>query len=153
MKFYFYTLYKELRIWRKFYKIAKQNEGYLNENGLRVDRIGRIYTVVNVPEEVATNNQYVKEAWVLQQLRPYNEILLKVGLADYAVPELRNISIPNTNAFLILLYPELNNISVWKLLWNIVKVVGIIWLIQILYNVIVSNFDVPGFFKAISKYL
>jgi hypothetical protein len=142
MKFYFYTLYKELRIWRKFYKIAKQSEGYLNENGLRVDRIGRIYTVVNVPEEVATNNQYVKEAWVLQQLRPYNEILLKVGLADYAVPELRNISIPNTNAFLILLYPELNNISVWKLLWNIVKVVGIIWLIQILYNVIVSNFDV-----------
>jgi hypothetical protein len=150
---YFIKFYKEIRIWRKFYKAAKQSEGYLNENGLRVDWLGRIYTVVNIPEEIANNTQMVKEGWVLQQLNPYNEILLKVGLADYAVPELRNINIPNTNAFLILLYPELNHLSIWKLLWNIIKVVGIIWLIKILYNVIIANVDVAGLFESISKYL
>ncbi len=150
---YFIKFYKEIRIWRKFYKAAKQNEGYLNENGLRVDWIGRIYTVVNIPEEVANNNQYVKEAFVLQQLRPFNEILLNVGLADYAVPELRNITEPGTNAFLVLLYPELNNISIWKFFWNVIKLVGIIWLIKILYNVIAYNVDVDGVIEAISKYL
>lgn len=150
MEFYFLKFYKEIRIWRKFYKIAKQNEDYLNKNNLRVDWIGRIYTVVNVPEEIATNNQYVKEAWVLQQLRPYNDILLKIGLADYAIPELRNIDIPNTNAFLILLYPELKYVNIWKLLWNIFKLVIIIWLIKIFYHIVINFIDI---IESISKHI
>jgi len=150
---YFITLYRELKIWRKFYKGAKRAEGFLNENNLRVDKLGRIYTVVNVPEEVANNNSYVKEAWVLQQLKPYNEILLKCGLADYAVPELRNITEPGVNAFLILLYPELDNLSVWKFIWNIVKVGALLWAVKITYNVVSANVDLTSFWESISSYL
>jgi hypothetical protein len=150
---YFRTLYKELRIWRRFYKGAKRAEGYLNENNLRVDKLGRIYTVVNVPEEVANNNQYVKEAWVLQQLKPYNEILLKVGLADYAMPELRAIDEPGTNAFLILLYPELDNIKFGKFIWNVIKLAGLILAIKIVYNVISINVDLAALWESISNYL
>ena len=149
---YFAKLYKELRIWRKFSKAAKQNIGFLKENNMRVDWIGRIYTVINVPEEVSNNNHYVKEGWVLQQLQPFNEILLKVGLADYAVPELRKIKDPGTDAFLILLYPELHNLSIWKFLWNVAKVIGLYWIIKILYNIISANVDLSGFWESISVY-
>jgi hypothetical protein len=150
---YFKALFKELKIWRKFYKGAKKVEGYLNENNLRVDKLGRIYTVVNVPEEVANNNQYVKEAWVFQQLKPYNEILLKCGLADYAVPELRNIDTPGTDAFLVLLYPELDHISFKLITWNLIKVGAIIWGIKILYKIIESNIDLHAVWQSISSYL
>ena len=150
---YFKKFFQELIIWRKFYKAAKQQEKFLNKHNLRVDNIGRIYTVVNIPEEVATNNQYVKEAWVLQQLKPFNDVLLKVGLADYAVPELRQIKEPGTNAFLVLLYPELNNLNIWKFLWHIIKLGAIIWLIKILYNLISKYIDLSVVWETVSSYL
>ena len=48
---YIIDLYKELQVWRKIKKIAKNAEKELNEKGFRVDWVGRIYTVINLPEE------------------------------------------------------------------------------------------------------
>ena len=39
---YIVDLYKEINVWRKIKKIAKQNEKQLNEKGFRVDWVGRI---------------------------------------------------------------------------------------------------------------
>ena len=49
---YIFDLIGEINIWRKVRAIAKENEKILNESGFRVDWIGRIYTVINLPEEV-----------------------------------------------------------------------------------------------------
>ena len=44
----------KLKIWYKIRKIANENKTKLLEKGFRVDWIGRIYTVINLPEEVVT---------------------------------------------------------------------------------------------------
>ena len=50
---YWINLIKDIRLWFRFAKVAKQNRAYLEKNKLRVDRLGRIYTVINLPEEIA----------------------------------------------------------------------------------------------------
>ena len=97
---YISKLYKELNIWRKIRKIAKSEEEALNEKGFRVDWIGRIYTVINLPEEVATA-PISQEGYVLMKLREHDQFLLQLGIADYVSPEFSKIE--GTDSFLLVL--------------------------------------------------
>ena len=65
---YIIKLFREINLWRKVRKVAKENEEKLKENGFRVDWVGRIYTVINLPEEVITQ-PYSEEGYVLMKLR------------------------------------------------------------------------------------
>ena len=97
---YISKLYKELRIWQKIRKIAKAEEKSLEEKGFRVDWIGRIYTVINLPEEVATA-PISQEGYVLMKLREHDKFLLELGIADYVSPEFSKIN--DSDSFLLVL--------------------------------------------------
>ena len=73
---YISKLYKELKIWWQIRKVAKSEEIALQEKGFRVDWIGRIYTVINLPEEVATA-PISQEGYVLMKLREHDKFLLE----------------------------------------------------------------------------
>ena len=49
---YIFDVINEINIWRKVRAVAKENEKVLAAVGFRVDWVGRIYTVINLPEEV-----------------------------------------------------------------------------------------------------
>ena len=115
---YWIELVKELVLWKNFSNIAKQNRELLQEHKMRVDWLGRIYTVINMSEEVVGSHQKVQEGWVLQQLNSYNEILLNIGLSDHAYPEIRKI--PDSYAYLVIMYPELYSVSFLELIKHIV---------------------------------
>ena len=51
---YITDLYNEIKTWNKIRSIAKKAEAELKEKGFRVDWVGRIYTVINLPEEVVS---------------------------------------------------------------------------------------------------
>ena len=72
---YWIKLIKDIRLWMRFAKVAKQNREYLEKHNLRVDKLGRIYTVINLPEEIRKTNEYMHEAWVLQNLKPFTQVL------------------------------------------------------------------------------
>lgn len=133
---YLLDLYRDLKIWRTYYKIAKKNEDVLLKNGLRVDMLGRIYTVINVSEDAAQLPNV--EMWVLQQLSPYNKVLLDLGIADYSFPEISRIDEPGTNAYLVVMYPELYNINLWKFIIEVAKIITIAYILKILYGVCVN---------------
>ena len=78
---YIIKVYKELKIWWQIRKVAKTEEVALKEKGFRVDWIGRIYTVINLPEEVATA-PISQEGYVLMKLREHDKFLLELGIAD-----------------------------------------------------------------------
>ena len=145
---YLIELYQDIKVWRRYYKIAKKNSKLLSENGLRVDMLGRIYTVVNVSEEASQLPNV--EMWVLQQLNPYNKVLLELGIADYSFPEISKIEEPGTDAYLVVMYPELNNINIWRIIIEIAKWIGIFIVGKILFNLAV-DYDVlkniSAFFK------
>ena len=130
---YISKLYKELRIWQKIRKIAKSEEEALNEKGFRVDWIGRIYTVINLPEEVATA-PISQEGYVL---REHDQFLLKLGIADYVSPEFDRIG--GTDSFLLILSADRDYFKLWPFLISVMKTSAGILLLRILYNVFVHN--------------
>ena len=148
---YLIDLWNDIRIWYKYAKITKANRKKLEEKKLRVDWAGRIYTVVNVPEEL--KNYPNIEMWVMQQLGPYNEVLLELGVADYSFPEVQRIEEPGVDAYLVVMYPELNSISFWRIILEIAKWVGIVIVIKILYGICVENNVFTAIGNLFSKYV
>ena len=135
-KIYWIRLIKEIRMWYRFARITKSQRTYLEENNMRVDWLGRIYTVINMPEEVANNQQRVQEGWVISQLKPMNSVMDKIGVADVIFPEMERIPDPGTAAFLIAMYPNFEEISFWKVIWNIILYTGIYWLGKIIIKLV-----------------
>lgn len=119
---YWSEFFAELRVWWKYRKAARQSEDLLTENGMRVDWLGRIYAVVNMPEEVQNNMEVVQQGWVIGQLRPMNEVLFKIGLADYSYPSISKI--PDTASFLVVMWPELDALEVWRFIGNLLVTIG-----------------------------
>ena len=133
---YISKLYKELNIWRKIRKIAKSEEEALNEKGFRVDWIGRIYTVINLPEEVATA-PISQECYVLMKLREHDQFLLQLGIADYVSPEFSKIE--GTDSFLLVLSADRDYFKLWPFLVSMAKTTGLILILRIVYLIFTHN--------------
>jgi hypothetical protein len=114
---YWYNFFKELFYVYKYRKASLSIKTELEKEGLRVDQLGRIYTVINLPEEVSSQAELMQQSYVLQQLSPITQILMKYGMADSSFPELRKIE--NSNSYLIILYPEIDYIELSVFLVNL----------------------------------
>tara|TARA_R100000544_G_scaffold36296_1_gene24368 strand:- start:773 stop:1225 length:453 start_codon:yes stop_codon:yes gene_type:complete len=127
---YIIDLYKELQVWRKIKKIAKESEKDLNDKGFRVDWIGRIYTVINLPEEVVSA-PISQEGFVLMKLREHDKFLMELGIADYVSPEFNRIE--GTDSFLLVLSADREYAKLWPLIISLVKTLGLLFLLRIIY--------------------
>lgn len=125
-------LYHELKAWIKLSKIAKASRKELSEKNFRVDWIGRIYTVINLPEEMLSRPD-LQEGWVFMQLREYDDLFMELGIADYLFPEITPI--PDRGAYLLVLTGPRDYINGWKILWNICKIFMLCITVRILYAV------------------
>ena len=134
---YITNLYKELKIWLKIRRIAKEAEQKLNEKGFRVDWVGRIYTVINLPEEVVSA-PISQEGYVLMQLREHDKLFLDLGIADYVSPEFNPI--PDTDSFLLVLSADREYFKLWPLIKSLGKTILLLVLIRILY-VMLSSYN------------
>mgnify|MGYP003108792110 CR=1 FL=1 len=133
---YIIDLYKELQVWRKIKKIAKNAEKELNEKGFRVDWVGRIYTVINLPEEVVTA-PISQEGYVLMKLREHDKFLLKLGIADYVSPEFSPIE--GTDSFLLVLSADREYLRLKPFLISLAKTLGLLLLLRLIYLLFESH--------------
>ena len=133
---YIVDLYKEINVWRKIKKIAKQNEKKLNEKGFRVDWVGRIYTVINLPEEVVTA-PISQEGYVLMKLREHDKFLLDLGIADYVSPEFSPIE--GTDSFLLVLSADREYLRLKPFLISLAKTLGLLLLLRLIYLLFESH--------------
>lgn len=131
-------LFKELRVWQKIRKIAKSEEAALNEKGFRVDWIGRIYTVINLPEEVASA-PISQEGYVLMKLREHDQFLLQLGIADYVSPEFSRIE--GTDSFLLVLSPDRDYFALWPLTKSALRSAGIFLVLRLIYVFFEHNWE------------
>lgn len=130
---YWVKLFQEIRIWMLSRRVAKSNVEELLEFGLRVDWIGRLYTVINLPEEVATQ-PYAQQPYVLSQLRKYDEVLLRLQLSDVLYPEFEKI--PGEDAYLLVLTPEVEYLSTWRFIFNTAGWIGGYFGVVALHNLV-----------------
>lgn len=133
---YIFKLINEINIWRKVRAIALENEELLKENGFRVDWVGRIYTVINLPEEVV-NQPFSREGYVLMKLREYDSMFLNMGIADVIAPEL--VELEEVEAYLLILSPDRDYIKLWPFLISLFKTGGLILLLRLGY-LLLSNY-------------
>ena len=132
---YIFNLINEINIWRKVRAIALENEGLLKENGFRVDWVGRIYTVINLPEEVV-NQPFSREGYVLMKLREYDSLFLNMGIADAIAPEL--VDLQDAEAYLLILSPDRDYIKLWPFLISLFKTGGLFLLLRLVYLLLSS---------------
>jgi len=118
---YWSELVSEIRIWWIFRSAARNKENLekIHQADLRVDWLGRIYGVVNMPEEVVTAAPQVQQAYVLQQINKWGPLTLEMGLADIIYPEINRI--PGTPAYLVVMWPQYDALGLWYILGNIIK--------------------------------
>ena len=127
---YITDLYNEIKVWNKIRSIAKKAETELKEKGFRVDWVGRIYTVINLPEEVV-NTPISQEGYVLMQLREHDKLFLELGIADYVSPEFEPI--PDSDSFLLVLSPDREYFKTWPLIISLTKTLILAFLLRIAY--------------------
>ena len=138
---YPYNLYVELRTWYRVRKVALEYEDQLSSMGFRVDWIGRIYTVINLPEEVITSAPQIQEGYVLMKLRDYDRLFLQLGLAGDVFPEMERITEDGVDAFLLILSPERDYFKFWPLIGFIIKTGALIILVRLLWVLGTNNLD------------
>ena len=77
---------------------------------LRKDKIGRLYTVINVPEELwPYDKQDQVWPWMVEQLRELDAILLRRQLSDLLYPVVERIE--DAPAYLVILTPSTESLS------------------------------------------
>jgi hypothetical protein len=111
-------------------KTTKKNIGSVEweKYKLRVDWIGRIYTVVNLPPEVIYSPDapdQIRPAYVLEETRPINEYLTRLNLQEIIIPELEPI--PNSISYLVVYKPYFQRLNLKWVLYRISFILLLIW--------------------------
>ena len=137
---YWRELAKDIRIWWIFRRTAKEYTDQLNKDfQLRVDWLGRIYGVVNLPEEVQGASGEIQQAYVLNKISTYGNFMLQIGLADMVYPQIQKVS--GTASYLVILWPVFDELSLLPVLGNIVKTTFVGGLLFLVYKFIYVNSD------------
>jgi len=100
-----------------------------NKFKLRADWIGRIYTVVNLPPEVIYSPdtpEEIRPEYVIEESRPLNEYLTKLGLSEVILPEITPI--PKSISYLITYTPSFQRLSLRWIFYRIGLILLIIYL-------------------------
>jgi len=118
---YWKELASEFRIWWIFRKTCRQKDNLqkINNEDLRVDWLGRVYGVINMPEEVVGAAPQVQQAYVMQQLSKWGPLTNQLGISDVIYPEMARI--PNSAAYLVVMWPQYEALALFPILGNIVK--------------------------------
>ena len=127
-----FKVIKELRIWFKIRNIAKESAKTLNEKGFRVDWIGRIYTVINIPDEVLSS-AVTNESFVYMKLQELSPVFLEIGIADYVSPEI--MEIPDTGSYLLIISADRNYFRLFEFVKFLFKLFLSFIIIRIFYIV------------------
>lgn len=111
------AVYDDIRQWLVVRKALKEAEVIQQfkvfKYELRVDKIGRVYTVINVPEELwEYDKQDMVWPWMLEQLRELDDLLISIRLSDLLYPEVSLIDNPESMAYLVVLTPSSESFSI-----------------------------------------
>lgn len=132
-------LVSEIRIWWIFRSTCrnKVNLQKLNEQDLRVDWLGRVYGVINMPEEVVGAAPQVQQAYVLQQIGKWGPTTLELGLSDIIYPEIDRIT--GTASYLVIMWPQYEALGFWSILGNLIKTTFVLGALFLLGRIVWAN--------------
>lgn len=132
---YWPRFFKEAFFNIRYYRAVKSIQPELEETGLRIDWIGRIYTVINLKEELYNQPELVQQSYVFQQLSPISQTLMRYDLSNDSFPEITRI---DPYSYLVVLYPENDHFN-WISFIRNVLFAGCVYAVgYAIYSVILS---------------
>lgn len=148
---YWYNFILEFRIWFIFQTTTKRNRKKLEERDLRVDWIGRVYGVVNMPDEVLGAAEEIQQAFVLKQLGQFGGILNELKLSNVVYPQMQEI--PGSGAYLVIFWPVLDRLNIFAILGSILYTILYTFIIYLIARIFIVNEVFENLFGFISKLL
>ena len=112
---------------------------------LRVDNIGRIYTVINIPEDLYKQEfEGARQTFLIEELRKVEGVFQQIGISEIIYPEFTRITdIPESFAYLLVLETNRDMFSLWPFLGWVLKLS--VWSILIAtINALIINFTGSG---------
>lgn len=84
------SAWKKFKLYIQYRKALVNNSEILSESGLRIDRVKRIYTVINVPETLfesvydlkTSDINRVSQSYITERLRNVSKTLNGIGLSE-----------------------------------------------------------------------
>jgi hypothetical protein len=147
---YWINLWKELMIWREVKQVAIKNYDVLRENNLRVDWIGRIYTVFNLPIEVIETPS-TRELWLSSQLKLIDDVLLQLNLSDIVYPEFNQIT--GSDSYLLVLSAESEYLNLSRFIFNLIGTCILVYISIVFFRWLNSFKEVHNFLKYFYNFL
>lgn len=109
-KIRFFRILREVRLYFDYLKQIKEerkSSAQFDKFKLRIDWIGRLYTVVNLPAEVTESPDLPREsrpAFVLEEIKPINDYLKQLKLEELVTLSFKPIKDTNDDSFLVIYY-------------------------------------------------
>lgn len=134
-----HELYLIIKYYLICYRTLKSEEGkkaiiaYNKKSSgqpLRVDNIGRLYTVVNLPEEIQESEDAIMLV-TLNTLREIEQVLLPLGITEIITPQYykKLNQEKDTNYILIIINPNTSFFTIRNCIWELLKIISFIFLI------------------------
>ena len=144
MKYPLKKIIADLRNYRFLRKTIKTNmiTPQWEKFNLRVDWIGRIYTVINLPPEIIhspDSPESIRPAYVLEESRPLNEYLTSLNLGEIIIPEIRPIE--GSVSYLLLYNPYFQKLS-WKWIFKWIAIILVLIWLQSKFSAISWVFEI-----------
>jgi hypothetical protein len=130
------AVYSELKDWYIMRKVCLdpgiQEMFKKQKPEIRYDRIYRLYTVVNIPEELYDKQfEQARQTYLIDQLRKIEDFTLRLGISEILYPEYNIITdVPDSFAYLLTLETDKESLTIWKFIGWLIKLS--IWTIFIL---------------------
>jgi hypothetical protein len=128
---------QEIRLYLEFIRIIKRektsSQFWLRKN-LRVDRLNRIYTVVNLPPQVTMATDLpknVRPSFVVTEIKPINEYFKSLNLEELLTMWIKPVEGTNDESYLVVYQFLFRNIT-W--LWIIRILCEISLALLVVYN-------------------
>ena len=129
-----YTNFKHWYIIRKMCNEPSVQTMFKNRkpNEIRFDNIYRLYTVVNIPEDMYKKEASgARETYLVEELRKIEEFTLRLGVSEILYPEFNIITdVPDSYAYLLTLETDKDAVSFMEFFYWIIKM--FLWTLIIL---------------------
>lgn len=129
-------MFNEWKIWRTVRKVVKQNREAIHKAGFDVDWIGRMYAVVNIPDEImelpvrnradAEKQSMAVDMYVKENMGEITSLLMELRIADLVVYPSQYERFEGTNSMLVILAPERYYTKTWKVVFMSLLTAGLL---------------------------
>jgi len=143
--FRIFKVIKEISLYREYVRTIKAEEGLSpiwKAKNLRIDKINRIYTVINLPLEVLLATDLPKDSrpsFVVNEIKPINSYLQSLNLEELITMGIEPIAGTNEESYLVVYQFLFRHISVLWILRFIAEIAAIIT-VMVKWNYITSLF-------------